>query len=58
MKTTIEHTITKINGDRRTIDLSRKRYNLTDAQETAYDDNGENDLIEDDDCDIEPSYLD
>ena len=54
---TIEHTITKINGIKRTIHLSRKCYNLTDAQECAYDDNGENDLIEDDDCDIEPAYL-
>lgn len=53
-----EHVVTKIDGSKREIELSEKCYTFTDAGRIAYDDNGENDLIEDDDCEIEPKYLD
>ena len=54
----IEHTVTKIDGSVRAIELSRRCYTLTSAQKCAYDDYGaENEILEDDDCDVEPSFL-
>lgn len=54
----VEHIVTKINGERREIILPKKCWSLLEAQEIALGEYGDgNNIIEADDCDIEPSYI-